>query len=389
MGSILCKITQEQEVAMLRERIDKLESKLREQSFLVDMTNILIKGHDLDTTIKSTLQLAMEITHSEAGCLYITDPSISKLKTVEVNGCISEKLVRAFSRLNELMNTKELNKIVEVDEKDEVFKKFAALDKRLVAFIIIPLVVSYNTIGYAVVMHLHDEEDTHPNCYSPQDLTNLKIYSHQAALLLDNTRVKIEQGKKEFYLKTIASLVAAIDAKDIYTQNHSSRVAKTTVMFSKTLGLAEDMIEKMHYGALLHDIGKIGIADAILNKPSFLTDDEFNLIKEHPLKGFRILEPMELETEVLNIIKYHHERYDGSGYPEGLQKQKIPLPARIVSIVDAWDAMTSNRAYRKSLTREQVLYELKRGKGSQFDPYLVEEFIALVEKNQVDFSSES
>ncbi|ARE89699.1 Cyclic di-GMP phosphodiesterase response regulator RpfG [Clostridium formicaceticum] len=369
---------------MLRDRVNQLENKLREQSFLVDMTNILIKGHDLETTIKSTLQLAMEITHSEAGCLYLTDLNMSKLKTVEVNGCISEKLVKAFSRLNEFLTLRQLDKIIEIDEKDERFKRFAGLDKRLVAFIIIPLVVSHNTIGYAVVMHLHDEENNHPNCYSPRDLTNLKIYSHQAALLLDNTRVKIEQGKKEFYLKTIASLVAAIDAKDIYTQNHSSRVAKVTVAFSKVLGLAEDMIEKIHYGALLHDIGKIGISDAILNKPSFLTDDEFTLIKDHPLKGFKILEPMDLEPDVLNIIKYHHERYDGGGYPEGLQKQKIPLPARIVSIVDAWDAMTSNRAYRKKLTREQVLYELKRGKASQFDPYLVEEFIALVEKNQMD-----
>ncbi|ABR47375.1 metal dependent phosphohydrolase [Alkaliphilus metalliredigens QYMF] len=344
------------------------------------MTNILIKNHDLDTTIKSTLQLAMEMTHSEAGCLYITNFSMRKLTAVEVNGQISKNLVKAFSKANKILSKEQLHRIVEFNKKDKIFQQFQQLDEKLESFIIVPLIVGDDTIGYAVVMHRHDHCDHHSGSYSLQDLRNLKIYSRQAALLLDHIRMNIERGKKDFYLKTIASLVAAIDAKDIYTQNHSSRVAKVTVEFSKDLGLAEDLIESMHYGALLHDIGKIGVLDEILNKPGALTREEFAIIKEHPVKGINILAPMELEKDVLNIIRYHHERYDGMGYPEKLRGNEIPLTARIVSIVDAWDAMTSNRAYRKKLSSEEVTQELKKGKGSQFDPYLVEKFIALIDK---------
>lgn len=210
-------------------------------------------------------------------------------------------------------------------------------------------------IGYAVVMHRHDHNDNHSSSYSPKDHTNLKIFAHQAALLVDNIRKNIERRKKEFYLKTISSLVAAIDAKDIYTQNHSSRVAIVAVEFAKFLGFSEEKLEVIHYGALLHDVGKIGIADNILNKSGALTDIGYNTIKEHPNKGVNILKPMDLNKDILNIIKYHHERYDGFGYPDGLVGDEIPLLARIVSIVDSWDAMISDRSYRKGLPKEKAI----------------------------------
>ncbi|MBS3969554.1 MAG: HD domain-containing protein [Clostridia bacterium] len=346
------------------------------------MTNILIKGHDLETTIKSILQLAMDITGSEAGCLYIADQNISQLKIVEVNGEISDALVEALSRLSQLLTNEELHKIVEITQNNSLFEYFAKLDNKLISLINVPLLTAdNNVIGYAVVMHRHEAGHNHPSIYSSKDLKHLTLFAHQAALLLDNTRLKIEQGKKEIYIKTIASLISAIDAKDIYTQNHSQRVAKITVEFSKAMGLPGDIVEKLHYGALLHDIGKIGVPDSILNKPTSLNNGEFDVVKEHPVKGVRILAPMELDNIVLDIIKYHHERFDGRGYPNGLKGEKIPFAARIVSIVDAWDAMNSDRAYRSRLSQEQILTELEKGKGTQFDPFLAGEFIILLTKN--------
>lgn len=381
MVTILQTAFEQQEIEHLRRQITLLNNKLQEQSFLVKMTNILIKGHDLETTIKSILQLAMDITGSEAGCLYIADQNISQLKIVEVNGEISDALVEALSRLSQLLTNEELHKIVEITQDNSLFEYFAKLDNKLISLINVPLLTAdNNVIGYAVVMHRHEAVHNHPSIYSSKDLKHLTLFAHQAALLLDNTRLKIEQGKKEIYIKTIASLISAIDAKDIYTQNHSQRVAKITVEFSKAMGLPDDIVEKLHYGALLHDIGKIGVPDSILNKPTSLNNGEFDVVKEHPVKGVRILAPMELDNIVLDIIKYHHERFDGRGYPNGLKGEKIPFAARIVSIVDAWDAMNSDRAYRSRLSQEQILTELEKGKGTQFDPFLAGEFIILLTK---------
>jgi putative nucleotidyltransferase with HDIG domain len=371
---------EQQVVVNLRKQIAQLNNKLEEQLFLVEMTNILLKDHDLQVTIKNTLQLAMDITGSEAGCLYIIDQDTSQLKAVDVNGTISAALVEAFSKLYQLRKKQELHNIVEFNQNNPLFKNFALIDDKLISFINVPLLVGSNIIGYAIVMHRHEAGHDHSSHYSPKDLMNLKLFARQAALLLENTRLKIEQGKKEMYLKTIASLISAIDAKDIYTQNHSQRVAKITVEFSKSLGLEEKHIEKFQYGALLHDIGKIGVSDVILNKPAKLDEKEFNTIKEHPVKGAVILAPMEPDTDILEIIKHHHERYDGQGYPAGLTGEKIPFAARLVSIVDAWDAMNSDRSYRKKLSPEQILREFARGQGTQFDPVLTKEFINFIRK---------
>lgn len=375
-------LEEKQEIAVLHKKIAQLERNLKEQSFLVEMTNLLIAGHDLETTIKNILQLAMNITGSEAGCIYITDNNIGKLKKIEVNGTIPQTLVEALGSLNERLGQHELYKIIEVNENNHAFSYYSSLDCQLTSFINIPLVVDKFLIGYAVVMHRHEEEWDHPNHYSSSDFYYLQIFASQAALLLDNTRLKIEQGKKEMYLKTISSFISAIDAKDIYTENHSRRVAKMTVGFARYMGLEGEMIEKLQYGALLHDIGKIGIADAILNKPAPLSNQEYNLIKQHPLKGLKILAPMEPDETIISIIKHHHEWYNGNGYPDGLKGEAIPFAARLVSIVDAWDAMTSDRSYRQKLSLKQTIREFQLGSGKQFDPNLVKSFIKLLYKKE-------
>jgi len=181
------------------------------------------------------------------------------------------------------------------------------------------------------------------------------------------------------YFNTIKAFTSAIDAKDVYTQNHSRRVAESSVAFARELQLTEQEIMNIGYGATMHDIGKIGVPELILNKNGKLLEEEFELIKAHPAIGAKILEPIDFSKAALDIVRYHHERYDGKGYPDGLRGEAIPYTARIVAIADAWDAMFSHRSYRSALSFEEAVAELRQGAGSQFDPYLAKVFIDMAE----------
>ncbi|MDP2210158.1 MAG: HD-GYP domain-containing protein [Candidatus Aquicultor sp.] len=185
------------------------------------------------------------------------------------------------------------------------------------------------------------------------------------------------------YFKITLSFSKAIETKDPYTRGHSDSVAVLSCEFSSYLGLNKQQIEKVYVGGRLHDIGKIGIPKSILNKPESLTEEEYAVIKEHVHKGLEIVQPINRYMNVADIVVYHHERYDGSGYPIGLSGENIPFLARIVSIADAFDAMTSNRAYRQAMSTEQALENIKKNKGSQFDPLLADHFISMIEKKKV------
>ena len=374
------------DIEALHRRIAQLEQQLQEQSYVIQINDIWINENDMNNSINRALELAMNITGTEAGCLFIYDSDITKLKALEVKGNLPAKLVDAFSRIHLWFASDALRTMIEINQSHSLFPKFAKYDEQLISLVIVPLITAQTMIGHTVVMHRMGEEGHgHTSVFSQQDLLNLKIFAHNTALLLENNRLKIEQGKKEFYIKIIDTLVSAIDAKDLYTQNHSRRVAEITAGFSRAIGIGSQLVDKYEYGALLHDIGKIGVSDAILNKPSSLTMEEFEVIKSHPLKGAKILMPLDLEPDILHIVKHHHERYDGTGYPDGLKGEQIPFSARIVCIIDAWDAMTGKRAYRDQLAYSYAIEELKRGKGSQFDPRLVDQFIDYIQYMYTEF----
>ncbi len=178
----------------------------------------------------------------------------------------------------------------------------------------------------------------------------------------------------------IKAFINSIEAKDKYTQGHSERVAEYSVQIATQMKLPRRQIQLIRQGAILHDIGKIGISDMILNKPGRLDDDEFEIIKSHPLIGVKILEEVGLEPEVLEIVRSHHERIDGKGYPEGRSKKDLTIASRILCVADAYDAMTSDRPYRKGMDLEKVKGILNECKGTQFDPEIVDAFIAYLEK---------
>jgi putative two-component system response regulator len=180
---------------------------------------------------------------------------------------------------------------------------------------------------------------------------------------------------QSMFLAQVQMAVTMLEAKDPYTRGHSRRVAEYAVATGRALGLAPAMVEQLRLGGELHDIGKIGTRDAVLNKPGPLTEEEFAEIRRHTVEGEAMLSVLRDDhPEVLHIVRWHHERLDGTGFPDGLRGGEIPLAARIVSVVDAFDAMTSTRAYRGLQSTESSLVELQRSAGNQFDPDVVRAF---------------
>ena len=199
-------------------------------------------------------------------------------------------------------------------------------------------------------------------------------------------KYELEYAKKQIQMgnETILSIARTVDAKDSNTSEHSFRVSEYSVAIAKRLQYSKEKCENLRQMALLHDIGKIGIPDAILNKPGRLTDEEYAVMKTHVTRGGEILKDFTMIDNVSVGALYHHERYDGSGYCVGLKGEEIPLDARIIGIADAFDAMTANRVYRKQLDIDFVIGELKRCSGTQFDPKLVDILLSLIEDGTID-----
>ena len=191
---------------------------------------------------------------------------------------------------------------------------------------------------------------------------------------LSDTYEKLEKA----YLDSIETLRYTVEAKDPYTRGHSDRVAEYSVLIGEKLGLSEEDLRTLRIGGLFHDIGKIGIPDSILLKESKLSDDEYSQIKNHPTIGAHILQNATIFQDILPIVKHHHERYDGNGYPSRLKGEEIPYFARIAAVADTFDAMTSKRTYRNAIPIEEVKEEIKRCEGTQFDPSIAETFLEIL-----------
>ncbi|MBI5167400.1 MAG: response regulator [candidate division NC10 bacterium] len=194
---------------------------------------------------------------------------------------------------------------------------------------------------------------------------------------LERKRLEIKRLKEkeaQVLFQAIKALAAAIDAKEHYTAQHSQRVTQLSLILADALDLEEDQCYALELAAQMHDVGKIGIPDTVLSKVGKLTPEEWHYMRGHPAKGAEIVGQIEELSEVSSIIRHHHERMDGGGYPDGLKGEAIPLLARIIAIADAYEAMTTDRAYRRARTREQALAELRNQKGAQFDARLVEVF---------------
>jgi putative nucleotidyltransferase with HDIG domain len=214
--------------------------------------------------------------------------------------------------------------------------------------------------------------------FTTSDLQIVLILSSQVVTAMENAALYEDQ--RESYFRTVQALVAAVEAKDPYTRWHSTNVAKYAVAIARDMGMSPSQLEEIHIASILHDIGKIGISELIIGKPERLSREEFDIMKDHPAHGLRILEPIGFSASITSAIYQHHERYDGKGYPQGLVGDHISPAARILNVADTVDAMVSERPYRGTISSKDVLLELERETGRQFDPLVAESARRLIEK---------
>ncbi len=213
----------------------------------------------------------------------------------------------------------------------------------------------------------------------------LDIYSRQAASAVGNSilyerLIKSMDEKEQAYMETIQAVLAAVEQKDRYTTGHSRRVSSLAAWIAEEMGFEQDFVERTALAGIFHDIGKIGIPDGILSKNERLTETEYEIMKKHPVKSAGILSGIRRFEEILPIVKCHHEKMDGTGYPEGISGESIPMEARIIAVADTFDAMTSDRSYRESVSFEKAMDELGGGRGSQLDSSVVDAFFHLSER---------
>ncbi len=203
-------------------------------------------------------------------------------------------------------------------------------------------------------------------------------------LMLARYSFKLYTDMRQVHFDTVRALTSAIDASDPYTRGHSERVTHYSVAIARDMRLSERRVQVLEYAGFLHDMGKVGVDHDILTKPGSLTDDEWQAMREHPAIGARIVSDLDFLKGAREVVLYHHERYDGKGYPEGLAGEHIPLEARIAKVADAFDAMMSNRPYRSSLGLQKSIQELEDGKGTEFDPRVVDVFLAILDAGKVE-----
>jgi putative nucleotidyltransferase with HDIG domain len=244
------------------------------------------------------------------------------------------------------------------------------------SILVLPIFLKETLAGFVTLAHRQPPE------YTQEDLVQARQLADQVAVALSNARLIEELDQLNW--GTLTALARAIDAKSPWTAGHSERVTELALKIGRGLGLTAHELEILHRGGLLHDIGKIGIPAAILDKSAKLTEEEFSLMREHPRKGARILEPIPAYAEVIPIVLQHHEWYDGTGYPDGLAGDAISLGGRIFAVADVFDALSSDRPYRAGLDRSRVMEMIAQGAGRQFDPKVVQAFLEVMAQEEGD-----
>lgn len=330
---------------------------------------------DMRNLMDLIVDFAIRVTNAEAGSLILYDRESNDLyfeaaAGPNTKGLKGQRLEMGQGIAGYAAETME-PLIIKDAQHDERFNKSFDQKTGFVtkSILCIPLKTKGEPLGVLEVINKLD--DTY---FSDADLDLLLTLGAQISAAIDNANMY--ESMKSLFLSTVQSLSSAIDAKNKYTNDHSRRVTIYSLAISQELGCTVEVCNNIRLSGLLHDIGKIGVAESILDKTSRLTDDEFKEIKRHPLIGAKIMEPIKPLQMIIPGMRYHHERYDGRGYPDGLKGKEIPLAGRIIAVADTFDAMTSDRSYRKGLSPEIALEEIRNCSGTQFDPVIVEAFLS-------------
>ncbi len=256
-------------------------------------------------------------------------------------------------------------------------RKNKRLDDVICSLMIVPLKIRDKIFGVASAFSFSEKKQ-----FNEKDVYYMSFITQKAASAIEN--IALYENIYDNLFSTLYAFVTALEVRDLYTRKHSTRVAKYAHMIAEEMKCTEEELDIINFAGSLHDIGKIGIRDDILLKPGRLTDEEYEKIKEHPVIGADIISKLGLWDREMEIIRHHHERYDGKGYPDGLKGDATPKLARILCVADSFDAMVSERAYRKKMDRSQVIEIIKSNSGTQFDPEVVKAFLEVADQELVD-----
>lgn len=334
--------------------LEEIKNKAKELAALREIGKEISASLKLNEVLATIIDYALELLNAEKGFIILFDPDTKEL-TVGV--------ARGFSE--------EETKKLKIQTIDNISQSYFTR-----SLLIAPLKIKDITIGAISI-----NNGNKGRAFTSRHLETLKEFADQAAIAIDNASTHEEL--RNVVLNTIKSLAVSLEQRDHYTSRHSENVTRYAIAIASEMNLPEEEIQKIEHAAQLHDIGKIGISDYILSKPGKLTPEEWGEIKKHTIKGAEILKPLEFLNGIVEVVKQHHERADGKGYPEGLKGKEIKMGARIMAVADSFDAMTSERPYRPAMRREQAIDEIKRCAGIMYDPEVVQAFLRAVEKKAI------
>jgi len=354
----------------------KLESKVNEQTRLFHISREIDEIRSSEDLYPRIVQLASLLESVEKVSFFLVPRDGGSL--IGMAGCgwlpddsWPQRIVITEDRKRELLGNGATHSIIGPDEIQYCFENVPPqIDRTLSCW---PMRIRGEPFGLLMAVHKQGS-----NMLPSEESRLFDFLITKASSAVENMAL-YESLTSNFY-GILKSLVNALEAKDLYTGKHSERVTRYATETAGILGCSAAQIESMRTVGYLHDIGKIGVRDSILHKNGPLTTEEYELVKKHPAIGDSIVSELGLIPEERSIIRHHHERWDGKGYPDGLAGEQIPMLARIVSVVDAFDAMTSKRAYRDAMSREEAIAELRRNSGKQFDPRALDAFLKVVEK---------
>ena len=357
----------------LRKKIHELENIHESGKAIVslldrrELLNVIMRL----TTSSLGYDRGIILLHDEAGeCLVTAASTGGEIELMKQSGGYQVPLSRTSNILVRTFNSGQPILVEDVErhglnQKNALLKAFAPT-----SFLVVPLISRGKVVGVMAA-----DRANHHTPITKEDLESLAGFGNHVAVALENSR--LYQSLEQASLDAIQALAKAVEAKDPYTHGHSERVADYSLRLASVIGLTEKQRLNLKLACMIHDIGKIGITERILHKPGRLDPDEQDAIKHHPVIGETIIRPLKGLGEIARIIRNHHERYDGQGYPDRLSGDAIPLEARIISIADSYDAMTTTRPYRVPLPGSHVVRELSENRGRQYDPYLVDIFLKL------------
>lgn len=360
----------------LEDKNTHLEKAVAKLSTLYRLGLAINSTIEVESLYQLVVKTTMETLQAQIGYIILYDSERSELKVTNLVGHgaplpdetrlpMRERGVSAW-----VIQNRRALLIADINQAPE-FDRFSALGYERKSLICAPLMVKGDIIGTVTVVNKLNN-----STYNHEELELLSTIAAQASIAMKNAKLYDEQQKT--YLNTIQALVSAIEASDSYTRGHSERVTRLSLALARRLELPQNRLKVIERAAILHDIGKIGIDLSLLHKEAHLTEEDVAELQQHPTIGMKILEPIEFLHDVRLCIGQHHERYDGLGYPNQLTADELLLESRILAIADSFDAMTSNRPYRKALETELAIKELDDNAGTQFDPELVPIFIELL-----------